>query len=118
MPAMVRFIHSCILLCNVISEQLEACFDLEVYQVNYCTLGRADLKPTHIWTNVKGQALSGNRYLCRCGAKGVHKDVRGENCVEAAIVPQELAVLVATKVKAQLESDNIGDTNLNVIKKE
>lgn len=40
--------------------------------------------------------------------------MRGEDCVEAAIVPQQLAELVAAKVRAQLESENVSYTKLNV----
>ena len=92
---------------------------MESFEVDYCTLGKAVKKRTQIWTNAKflKEVLAGDTYQCKCRKEHKHQEIRGGGCAKAAVVPEELAALVAQTVKAQLDSEHVGWTALNGLQK-
>lgn len=82
-----------------IKEELNLCRA----KVNYCTLGRSDKKPTHLWTNDHKLAAALNFYQCGPKKCQYHDKkhppgARDNKNFNAAAIPKFLAEFVADYV--------------------
>lgn len=77
---------------------------LERTTVHYCAFGRAEKKPTHIWTNDKN--LIGNllRFQCprNCRVNHCHESVQANRSkIDYSVIPQKLAEEVAENLHSK-----------------
>lgn len=94
-------------------QELVKSMNLHRVTVDYCTLGRSDKKPTHLWTNDFGLMSSLSEFQCskKCPyyKKGVHPvTARGQGALyNAAAIPNPLAEEVAEYVHSKFVLDRI-----------
>jgi hypothetical protein len=87
-------------------------FGLHSVVLDYCSFGRAEKKPTMIWTNCFRLADYLRQFTCkdRCRVEGRHLYVQQNPTFEFSVIPQPLAEEVARFVDSKFCLDHIHRT--------